>query len=105
MGGSNGISLNTVHVLLFNCSNIIELVELIDLEIETLRDYSSQNPEVKEIDTQIDFFLRLKEEIKNPSLNHEPPRELIDCLLHKGFHMLDKNNIFFLSGVSSLVEA
>ena len=103
LGGSG------VNVLLFNCSNIIELVELIDVEIEDLRDYISKNAEVKEeveeIDTQINFFSHLKEKIENQSLHHDPPQEIINCLLQKGFQMLDINNIFFLSGVSSLVEA
>jgi hypothetical protein len=103
LNGSNGDSSSTVHVMLFNCSNIIETVALVDLEISNLKDYISKNPEVKEITSQIEFFSNLKGDIENPCLHHDPPKELIDYLSHKGFE-LDKNNLIFLSGISSLVE-
>ena len=101
--GSNEDSSIIVHVLMFNCSNIVEILALVDSEIEDLKKYIAQNLGVKEIENQIEFFSNLKGEIENPSLHHEPPQELIDYLSHKGFE-LDKNNLIFLSGVSSLVE-
>jgi hypothetical protein len=104
LNGSDGECSTTVHIMLFNCSNIMEIGSIIDSEVKNLEDYLRKNPEVKEISTQIDFFSKLKEDIKNSPLYHDPPEELIDCLSSRGFKMLDKNNLIFLSGVGSLVE-
>jgi len=98
--GENSENSTTVHVMIFNCCESEEISSLIDCEINTLKDCS----ELTEMQSQIDFFTNLKKEITDKSLLHDPPDELINYLKDTKIRELDKKNVIFLSGVSSLIE-
>lgn len=102
--GENEEMKSTVHILLFNCSLPGEIPSLVDLEIQNLEKYISENPHVEEIKSQIEFFLILKKELSDKQLHHSPPDELIQFISENCLPELKKENVLFLSGVSSLVE-
>jgi hypothetical protein len=104
LSGDNGRDSTILDILIFNCSSSKDIPSVVDKEINTLKDYLVQNPEVREIPGQIVFFLKLKEEIEDTSLRHDPPEELVNFLSGHGFRGLGKDKAIFLSGVSSLVE-
>jgi hypothetical protein len=104
--GSNGEISTSIQVMIFNCKEANEISSVIDLEIKDTGEYIVKNPEDKELlSSQLDFFSSLKKDIENLSLRHEPSEELINVLSDKGFHELKKENVIFISGVSSLIES
>jgi len=102
--GKNEESSTTVHLLLFNCTKREEIPCLVDSEIEDLKKYISENPHVEEIKSQIEFFLKLKEELNNSALHHTPSEELIQFVSSQCVPEIKKENVVFLSGVRSLIE-
>jgi hypothetical protein len=94
----------TVHVLSFNCEKSEEILSIVESEISLIEDSLNVNSEDKAIIYQKNFFLNLKKEIENQALHHETPKELIDFLSMQGIGGLKKDNLIFLSGVSSIAE-
>jgi hypothetical protein len=103
--GSNGLISTTVHVMFLNCENVQDIPRTVDLEIKSTKEYVSQNPENKEpLLSQAESLLNLRKEIENPYLRHDPSEELINFISDKISCKLKREQVIFLSGVSSLVE-
>ncbi len=92
-----------IHILFFNCLSSEKIPPLVDLEIKTLEKYLSENPYVKEIEHQIEFFLNLKKELSNKKLHHPPTDELIQVISEKYLPEVQKENLIFLCGVERIV--
>jgi hypothetical protein len=100
----NGKTSTKVYVMRFNCKRIEEIPKLIKLEIHNLASYFANNPEVKDIVSQVEFFINLNEELEDLSLRQNPPEKLMDFLEGKGFFGINKENVIFISGVPPFLE-
>lgn len=100
----NGETPTKVYVMWFNCKKIEEIPKLIKLEIHDLTHYFANNPNVKDIISQVEFFTNLNEELEDLSLWQNPPEKLISFFASKESLKLSKNNVIFISGVPSFLE-
>ena len=102
--GENGRDSTTVHINLFNCFSKNEIPSIVDLEIKDLQNYISENPHVEEVKTQLEFFLKLKDDLDEAAFYHTPSDELIQFISEKCLPEVKKENVIFLSGILNLIE-
>lgn len=105
INGSNGEGLTTtVYTMLFNCETVNEIPSLIGLEIENLQKKIELNPDKEVLQSNLEFFLNLKRDVLNASLRRNAPDDLLFIFSKTGDPRLKKEDVIFISGVSSLVE-
>ena len=103
--GSNGEGLTTtVYTMLFNCETTQEIPDIIDLEIKNLQKEIESNPDKEVLQSNLEFFSNLKRDILNASLRRNAPDDLLFIFSKTGDPRLKKEDVIFISGVSSLVE-
>ena len=90
--------------MIFNCDKFEEILSLVDLEIELINKSLIEYPDKKILLVELEFFSNLKKDIEDSALRHDAPEELIKYLVENKFSFLKKENILFMSGVSSIVE-
>jgi hypothetical protein len=103
--GSNGQGCSTiVNVMLFNCEEVKDIVSVVDREIKEVNNSLVEYPDKKILLTELEFFSNLKKDIEDLALRHDVPKELINFLSSLGIRGLSKEEVIFLSGISSFVE-
>ncbi len=100
--GDNGECTTTAHIILFNCADVARIPFLVNLEIQCLEKYISENPYIEEIRFQLEFFLALKEYLIESSLQYSPSDNLIQFISEKCVPSIKKENVIFLKGVKCL---
>ncbi len=102
---SGGCSSSLIYVMVFNCDKTEEIIPLIDLEIREAESQLKEYPGKKIFTNQLEFFSNLKKDLGDSLMKHDVPEELLDELYKTGeFGKLKKEEVIYLSGVSSLVE-
>lgn len=105
INGSDGERLSTsVYVILFNCEEVSEIKPIIEMEIQNIERKIELSEDKKILQFNLDFLLNLKRFILDNSLHHDAPDDLLFIFSKTGAPRLKKENVIFISGVSSLVE-
>lgn len=105
INGSTGEgSTVSVYVILFNCETVKDIPSIVELEIQNLEKEIESNSNTEILQSNLDFFLRLKKDISDNSLRHDAPDDLLYIFSKTGAPRLKKGDVIFISGVSSLVE-
>jgi len=104
LSGGNERDTAKIEVFFMNCLTANEISESISKELEILKGHLGKNPDAAEnINEQIEYFSKMKEDIETVGIRHDPPEELVDhlskCL--RRTH-IEKEKIIFLSGVTSM---
>jgi hypothetical protein len=104
--GTNGSCSTIVNIMLFNTNSKDGIVNLIKDERTVLKNAIVKEKDEKKSKTlteHLAYFSKLLQEVTDPLLVKEMPKELESCL-HKERILISSEEAIFISGVTDIVE-